>query len=175
VSFVVYLIFLFGEEQLLAKVRDGKGAPMFKTWLMLVVGLALVVGSSEIIVRSAMALAIMWGVDQSFIAIVIIGVGTSLPELTISIGAITRARGGMSVGNLVGSNILDVLLPIGLAALIGPLHFARSLMLFDLAVLFVLSLMVLLFFLRKRGLQHREALALVSFYTAYILVKMVEA
>ena len=86
-----------------------------------------------------------------------------------------RGRAGMSVGNLVGSNILDVLLPIGLAALIAPLHFARSLIVFDLAILFVLSLMVLWFFLRKRGLQHREAAAVVTFYSAYILVKMVEA
>ena len=174
-GFVVYLVFLFGEEKVFEKVRNGRRTPMLKTWALLVVGLALVVGSSEVIVRSAMALAVIWDVDQSFVAIVIIGIGTSLPELTISVGAILRERGGMSVGNLVGSNILDVLLPIGLAALIVPLKFTRSLVLFDLMVLFALSVLVLIFFLRKRGLQHREALVLVSFYGVYIFVKMVEA
>jgi cation:H+ antiporter len=174
-AFVIYLIFLFGEEKLLAKVRDVDSSPMLKTWLLLVVGLALVVASSELIVSSAITLATLWGVDQSFVAIVIIGIGTSLPELTISVGAILRKRTGMSVGNLVGSNILDVLLPIGLAALIGPLRFSSTLMLFDLGALFVLTLMVLLFFVRKRGVQHREALAVVSFYSVYVLVKLAQA
>jgi cation:H+ antiporter len=174
-AFLIYLVFLFGEEKLLEKVRNRDGSPMFKPWLLLVVGLTLVVASSELIVSSAIRLATLWEVNQSFVAIVFIGIGTSLPELTISIGAILRRRTGMSVGNLVGSNILDVLLPIGLAALIGPLRFDRSLMLFDLGALSVLTLLVLAFFIRKRGLQHREALAVVSFYSVYVLVKLVQA
>jgi cation:H+ antiporter len=174
-SFVIYLIFLFGEEKLMEKVRDSQPRPMARTWLLLVAGLALVVASSEVIVSSAMALATLWGVDQSFVAIVIIGVGTSLPELTISIGALMRARGAMSVGNLVGSTILDVLLPIGLAAVIAPLGFARSLIGFDLMVLVALSTLVLLFFLRERGLRRHEATALLSFYSVYILIKVMDA
>jgi cation:H+ antiporter len=174
-SFVVYLILLFGEENVLKKVRDGKRTPMFKTWLLLLVGLGMIVGGSELVVRPALALASAWGVTQSFVGIVIVGVGTSLPELVISLGAVMRARGRMSVGNLIGSNILDVLLPIGLAALISPLRLDRSLMLFDLPILFVLSGLVFLFFLRKRGLQHREAAVLLACYSGYILLKMVEA
>ena len=81
----------------------------------------------------------------------------------------------MSVGNLIGSNILDTLLPVGLAAAIAPVAFERGLLFFDLPTLFVLSSLVLIFFLRKRGLQRPEAVALVAFYALYILTKLASA
>ena len=174
-TFGLYVVFLFSEEGALEKVRARPLGNGWKVWLGLAAGLLLVVASSELIVRSAIGLALRWDVDQSFVAIVIVGIGTSLPELVISVGSVLKSRTAMSVGNLLGSNILDVLLPVGLASLLAPLRFDRGLLLFDLPALFLLSVLILIFFLRTRGLQHREAVALLSIYAGYLLIKMIQA
>ena len=141
---------------------------MWTTWLRLAVGLAVVVFSAELIVRAAMTLAEQWQVDQSFIGIAIIGIGTSLPELFISVAAVLRKRVGLSVGNLIGSNILDTLLPVGIAALIVPLQFPVALLRFDLPVLFALTVLVLLFLYRKNGVRWPQATIVLAAYAAYL-------
>lgn len=88
----------------------------------------------------------------------------NLPELSISIAALNKARGGMSGGNLIGSNIIDTLLPVGLAGLIHPLSVEAGLIRFDLPALFVLTVIVLVLFAHHRGLQKAEAAILVSLY-----------
>jgi cation:H+ antiporter len=110
-------------------------------------------------------------VDQSFIGIAIIGIGTSMPELVISIAALMRNRVGLSVGNLIGSNILDTLLPIGLAAIIVPLPFLADLLRFDLPVLFGLTLIVLVFLYVDTGVRRPQGVALLSIYLGYIASK----
>ena len=144
---------------------------MIKFWMLLLFGLVLVVLSSELIVRMALTLARNWGVDQSYIGIVIIGVGTSLPELIISIGALVRSRVTLSVGNLVGSNILDVLVPIGIAGLIVPIEFASSLLRLDLPILFALSLLVIVFLRMPAGVRKPQAIVLLLSYSAYLVTK----
>jgi cation:H+ antiporter len=143
-----------------------------RPWLVLLAGFALLIISSEFTVSSVYKLSLNWGIPQTLISILIIGLGTSLPELAIAIGAILRKRTGLSVGNLIGSNILDTLVPIGLSAGISPLLFERNLLLFDLPVLFLLSVVVLALFLRKRGLQRPEAVLIMLIYFAYVIAKL---
>jgi len=128
----------------------------------------------RVVVRAATDLAESWDVRQSFVAIVILGAGTSLPELSISLTT-AKERPGLSVGNLIGSNLVDVLLPAGLAAVIHPVRFEADLLWFDLPMLFALTVTVLLFFLRRRGLQKGEAAILLGSYGAYLVFKIVQA
>lgn len=107
---------------------------------------------------------------QSFI-----GIRTSIPQLTISVAAIARSQGGMSVGNIVGNNILDTLLPIGLAAMIAPVIFAPELLTVNLTALFGLSLLVVLFFLRRESLRRHGSGALIALYSVYVLTKFISA
>ena len=107
--------------------------------------------------------------------VVVIGAGTSLPELSISISAALKKQGGLSVGNILGSNIYDALVPIGAASVIMPLRFERDLLWFDLPVLLGLSVLTLFFFRRKRGLQNGEALVLVLAYISYLMIKILRA
>jgi len=130
--------------------------------------MTLVLVSADVIVNRALTLAELWGVDQSYIGITIIGVGTSLPELMISVGAALRARMGLSVGNLLGSNILDTLLPIGIAAVIAPLRFDPALLAFDLPMLFGLSAVILIFLFRATGIRKPQAVMLLLCYAGYI-------
>ncbi len=170
-AFLLYLGFLMGEEHVVEKARLAPAESMLRVWLSLAGGMLVVVLSAEVIVESALKLAELWGVDQSFIGIVIVGVGTSLPELMISVGAALRSRMGISVGNLVGSNILDVLLPVGLAALLTPLRFAAELLRFDLPVLFGITLLVLGSLLLRGGLRRPQGLLVLTVYGSYIGAK----
>ena len=139
------------------------------------VGLAIVVVSAELTVDGAIAVAAALNISEAFIAVIIIGLGTSLPELSISVGAAIRNRARMSVGNLVGSNIFDTLVPVGVAAAIAGLRFDANLLKFEVPFLFVLTLAVLFFFVRKRGLQKGEAVTILALYGGYVLVKLSNA
>ena len=76
------------------------------------------------------------------------------------------------MGNIIGSNILDTLLPIGIAALIAGISFERHLLFFDLPFIFVLTTVVLVFFATKRGVTRPQGLVILSLYGLYVMVKL---
>lgn len=173
IIYLTYYISLYRKEKVHEKVK--KAPPLHIVWdtVSLVAGLAVVVYASTIVIDSGLVLVEAWGVSQSFIGILFVGLGTSLPELAITFGTIFRGAKGMSVGNLVGSNIFDMLVPIGVGAAISPLNVGNNLIWFDIPVLFLLSLLVLLFFMRKKGLQRKEAAVLLLFYLGYVGLKII--
>ena len=177
-GFVLLLLYGVYFVALLSEVNGGNGADdktrlaTFRSVVYLLVGLAVVVGSADLTVSSALNAAETLDISETFVAIDIIGLGTSLPELTISIGAVLKGRNRMSVGNLIGSNIFDTLVPIGAAAVIAGLSFDRGMLMFELPYLFVLSAVVLFFFARKGGIQRREAAVILGMYGAYVAVKV---
>jgi len=144
------------------------------SWFALVSGLAIVILSSEITVNSVVHIAHAMDISESVIAVVVIGLGTSLPELSISISAILKRRTELSVGNIIGSNVLDTLLPIGLAAVISGVHFESNLLWFDLPYIFVVTLVVLALFLKRRGISRIEGIPILLLYFIYIGVKLVQ-
>ena len=141
---------------------------------MLATGLAVVIFSSEATVSSVVKLARAFDISEALIAVLIIGIGSSLPELSISISAILKKKTQMSVGNIIGSNILDTLLPIGIAAVISPVFFERQLLYFDIPFILVLTGTVLFFFLRKRGIKRTEGAIILSLYLGYVLFKLTQ-
>ncbi|TNF89274.1 MAG: sodium:calcium antiporter [Gammaproteobacteria bacterium] len=174
-SFAAYIYLVIHEEGLITGARslevDEEREPrsVRGNWFRLLIGMAAVVLSAELIVGSAMNLATNWGVDQSYIGIAIIGVGTSLPEVMISIAAVLRHRAGLSVGNLLGSNILDTLLPIGMAALLVPVSFPRDILTFDLPMLMGLTLLVLFFLYLRNGVRWPQAAVVLAAYCSYLI------
>lgn len=146
----------------------------FSSWALLAVGLSTVILGSDITVNAVVNLARALEVSDVLISVVIIGLGTSLPELSISVSAIVKKRTQMSVGNIIGSNILDTLLPIGIAAMISSVRFDRELLWFDLPFIFVLTTIVLALFLRRGGLQTPQGLILLCLYGIYVTTKLVQ-
>jgi cation:H+ antiporter len=99
--------------------------------------------------------------------------GSSLPELSVSFVALLRKRGGLSVGNLVGSNVLDTLLVPGVAAVIFPMAVPPAVLLVDLPVLFVTTVLVLIFlYVTRRGIRAPEAAVLLVIYLSYVGLRL---
>lgn len=173
VVYLIYFFALFGDRRKSNELDSGElNLGTGKAWLLLLAGLGIVGICAELTVGSAIAVAAALDISEAFVAVIIIGLGTSLPELSISVGAALRERSRMSVGNLVGSNIFDTLVPVGAASAISTLRFDGNLLRHELPFLFFLTLLVLVFFLRKRGIQKGEAVIVLALYGGYLLLKL---
>jgi len=145
----------------------------WRAWLILAAGLGLLLISAELTVVSAVEFADDVGLSNIAVSAIIIGMGSSLPELSVSFVALLRKRGGLSVGNLVGSNVLDTLLVPGIAAVISPVIVPAAILLVDLPVLFVTTFLVLMFlYVTRRGIKKPEAAILLMIYFAYVAVRL---
>jgi cation:H+ antiporter len=171
--YAIYFISLFFDS---GETLEGEEIAPFlsltKSWLYLALGLIVVVTSAELTVSAVGKVALALNIEASFIAIIIIGLGTSLPELSISLAAVLKNRHHMSVGNIVGSNVFDTLIPVGIAATISGLHFDEGMLTRELPFLFVLTVLVLLIFARRRGIRMPEAIFILGLYASYVLVKI---
>lgn len=174
IAFLIYFLTNLNRERAkqIEKVED-KTIALNTTvhFLLLVTGLAVVILGSELTINKALLLSSYWNIDQSFIGAIIIGLGTSLPELAISISAILKNKPGLTIGNLLGSNIFDLLIPIGVGSLISEIHVEKQFLYFDIPYLLILSIGVIWFLSKKKGLQKKEGIGLVVLYLIYALIK----
>jgi cation:H+ antiporter len=115
------------------------------SWLLLVVGLVALVGGAEVLVRGASSLAVRTGLSPVVVGLTVVAFGTSTPELAVSLGAARRDQAGIALGNVVGSNIANVLLVLGVSALVGgSLIVAQKIVRIDVPLMIAASLVVLL-------------------------------
>ncbi|MCK5678809.1 MAG: hypothetical protein KAH72_10105, partial [Flavobacteriaceae bacterium] len=164
---------LFHQERIGKKIKKKFSKHIRKDILFLIIGIIIVIFTSELVVDNSISFAENFGIKQSFVGIIIIGLGTSLPELALALNALRKKASGLSVGNLIGSNIFDMLIPVGMGASISELKIEKSLILFDLPFLFLLSFIVLFFFYKKKGLQKIEAVILIGIFLLYATLKIV--
>lgn len=117
------------------------------TWIELIAGLLLLLGGGEALVKGSVAVAFRLGVSPMLIGLTLVGYGTSTPELVASLDAAGRGSPGIAVGNVVGSNIVNVLLILGLSALIAPISTTKKAFWRDGAVLLGASFLLFIFVL----------------------------
>lgn len=171
--YVIYYIILLKNRKAKSEENTGeKNHSLFSLMLFLGIGFFVLILSSHLVVEHAMSLATQWGVAQSFVGIVIIGLGTSLPELAVSVASALRKSTGMTVGNIIGSNIFDGLIPIGLGGVISTTNMEHNLLLFDLPFLFVVTVLVIILLRSKRGISKMEGVVLVFIYFVYLGLKL---
>lgn len=115
------------------------------TFVFLVLGLALLVAGAEFLVKSASKLAATFGVSPLIIGLTVVAFGTSAPELAVSLTAGLQGDADIALGNVVGSNICNVLLILGISSLIAPLTVAQQLVRLDVPIMIGVSLLVLMF------------------------------
>ncbi len=112
-------------------------------WVLVIVGLVLLVVGAELIVRAGSRLAAKLGVPPIFIGLTIVSIGTSAPELAVGIEAALNGAGSLAVGNIAGTNIVNLLLILGLSAAMRPLLVARQTRQLDLPMMGVVAMVVL--------------------------------
>jgi len=139
--------------------------------LLLLAGLALLIGGAELLVRGGSSLAAALGVSPLIIGLTVVAFGTSAPELATSVMASIHGEPGLAVGNVVGSNIFNLLIILGLSAAITPLAVARQLVRVDVPLMAILSGAVWLF-AGNRTITRWEGVLLVAGIVAYTVVSV---
>jgi len=136
---------------------------------LVIVGLVLLVVGSNFLVEGAVSLARALGLSELVIGLTVIAVGTSLPELATSILAAIRGERDIAVGNIVGSNIFNLLCVLGLSALVAPqdVAVAASALAFDFPVMIAVALACLPIFFTGYSISRWEGLLFLAYYIAY--------
>lgn len=131
-------------------------------------GLVLLISGSQILLKGAVGIADGLGVSEALIGLTLVAVGTSLPELTISVIAALRKHADVAVGNILGSNIFNVLGILGVSAILQPIEVKGRVVEFDQWVMLGVSLILFLFLLTGRKLSRIEGGIFLVGYFAYI-------
>lgn len=137
--------------------------------IMVIGGLAALIVGGKLFVNSATSLAQMFGVSDKFIAITVMAAGTSMPELATCVVAAVKGRGQLALGNILGSNISNILLILGGSAVISPLSFS-GMSAVDLGTILTCSVFILLsaYIFRKKELDRFEGIVLILMEAAYM-------
>ncbi|WP_077531741.1 calcium/sodium antiporter [Vreelandella utahensis] len=140
------------------------------TLVMLAVGLALLIGGSRVLLTGATSIATELGLSEALIGLTLVAVGTSLPELTVSVMAAIRRHADVAIGNILGSNIFNILGILGVSALVQPLPLASRMAWFDQWVMLGSAVLLTLFLVSGRRLSRLEGVVLLMGYGAYVAV-----
>lgn len=152
--------------------EDGEGIKEYKTVisvLLIVAGLGALIAGGKLFVNSATELAKMFGVSDKFIAITVMAAGTSMPELATCVVAALKGRGQLALGNVLGSNISNILLILGGSALICPLSFG-GMTYVDLGIVLVSAIFILAsaYLFKKKQLDRFEGIVLLLMEAGYM-------
>lgn len=168
VCFVSYIVLLIIE----ARKHPSEGEKiedrsLGKCILFIIIGLAMVIGGGQAVVYSAKAIARDAGMSETLIGLTVVAFGTSLPELVTSIVAARKNETELAVGNVIGSNIFNLLFILGVSTTIHPIGVNYA-SLQDMVVLFFVSILTFLFLLRKKKLTRVEGVIMILLYSAQV-------
>ncbi|MBP5404426.1 MAG: calcium/sodium antiporter [Clostridia bacterium] len=138
-------------------------------------GAAGIVGGAELLVRYGQQLALLAGVSEGIIAVTLVAIGTSLPELVTTISAIIKKKASISVGNIIGANILDITMILPICAMVsgGALVVPREALLLDLPFCLGLSLIAIVPMLITKKFHRWQGIALIAVYAAYLTLRII--
>lgn len=168
--FLVYLGYLFW----VAKKGNGvhtavsKKRRLWQAVLGTIAGLVMIVAGSNVAVDAASAIARILGMSERFIGLTIVALGTSLPELVTSVSAARKGNADIAIGNIVGSNIFNILFVVGLSATITPIPFSSGFYI-DTIVAALAGAFLLVCSLRYRQLRRSSGIAMLMVYMLYFI------
>lgn len=144
-----------------------RGNALTRSIFISAVGLAGIVLGGDLVVDSATSIAETFGIDEILIGLTIVALGTSLPELVISIVAAVKGETDIAVGNVIGSNIFNLLLVLGLSTTIHPIVITMF-SIYDLMILIAASLIVLIPLMKKQMLTRNWGVLMLLMYCGYL-------
>ena len=173
ILFVMFLIFMYitlrGAKAQGTDVEEKEKKPM-ATWLSVVwilVGLACLIGGSNLFVDGATAVATTLGVSEAVIGLTIVAGGTSLPELATSVVSARKGNSGIAIGNVLGSNVFNILAILGLTGVISPMTL-KGITMTDLSMMVISIILIWLFSFTKYKIERWEGAILTAVFVGYI-------
>ena len=175
-SFAGYMCWLVksarGESKPEENNLNNSDIPMVKCLLSMLIGLALIILGGQGVVESAKSIAFLFGLSETLVGLTIVAVGTSLPELVTSVVAAKKHETGLAVGNVVGSNLFNLMFILGVTAMINPVAVNfESFM--DILVLTVVSILTYVFLATKREINRFEGIVMIGIYIAQVAYAIV--
>ena len=177
ILFVTLIIFLFfivkiRKDEHMDDVVENEKVSNFKILLLLIFSSLLLYFGSELFVKSSIYFANYFGVSERVIGLTLVAIGTSLPELVTTLVAIYKSELDISIGNIIGSNIFNILAVIGITSLITDLNIlSESILSFDIYVMIFFSFILLIFYLssKNRFLNIYHGLVYILLFITYYL------
>ena len=140
--------------------------PMLLTIALGIIGMCAIIGGGNLVVNSASAIAMTLGMSENLVGLTIVAMGTSLPEFITSVIATRKGEIDIAVGNVVGSNIFNILFVLGIAGIINPMS-VSFIAICDIAVLVIVSALIL-FVAKKKEINKYNGLMLIAIYVCYL-------
>lgn len=174
VLFIIYLVYLFmlakkGKNQEKEIVENRS---VFKLLLFTLIGGVIIVLGSNITVESATEIAKMAGLSERFIGLTIVALGTSLPELVTSVAAAKKGNADIAIGNIVGSNIFNILFVVGTSALIIPVEFEIKFVI-DSIIAALAGLLLFVSVFKTKTLKRPWGIIMLASYVGYFIYLIV--
>ena len=173
ILFVSYIVLLIVEaKKHPSEEEKPEERKLGKCIFLILIGMAMVIAGGQAVVYSAKAIAKDVGMSETLIGLTVVALGTSLPELVTSIVAARKKETELAIGNVIGSNIFNLLFILGVSTTIHPIgvNFAS---LSDLIVLFFVSILTFLFLFRKKKLTRLEGLVMIVLYIAQVVFAVI--
>ena len=156
------------EEEYLLEAEEIQEMSMGKSVIYILLGAVAIAVGSDWVVDGACTVAAAIGISQTLIGLTVVAFGTSLPELVTSIVAAKKGEVDMALGNVIGSNIFNILMVLGIAAAISPVAFLTE-NIIDIAVLIVFSVFGWIMAWTKRELNRKEGIIMLLLYAVYVV------
>ncbi|MGN0488690.1 MAG: calcium/sodium antiporter [Ruminococcus sp.] len=172
VAYILWMIFSAKKARANIETSDENGnykiLPVWQCLLFIIGGGVAIKFGGDFVVNGASVIAAGFGLSQNLIGLTIVALGTSLPELVTSIIAARKKEVDMALGNIIGSNIFNILFVLGIAATISPVSVITE-NLIDIIILTVVSLIVYVFAITKKRINKIEGLSMLLVYGAYLV------
>ena len=176
---LMFVAFLFvqyrsAKEELVADIREESSESHLGKWIaLMLLGLCLLAGGGQLVVRCAEKLALAMGISESIIGLTVVSLGTSLPELATSCVAAYKKNPDLALGNIIGSNIFNILMVIGLSSTILPLPVYDGVA-FDGILDIFAAILVLAFVVtnKKREIKRWHGISFLLIYMAYLAFRI---
>ncbi len=168
--FISYLTLLYKQRRM-GMAEDHpirKEGRLFEESLKLSIGAIGVLIGSRFLVNSAIEIASVLGISEGAIGSTLVAVGTSLPELAVSVTALKKGYTPISIGNLIGSNIFNILWVIGVASIISPLNANDVLMKFNIPIMLAVAILLLVFMRFNAEFGKREGIIFMGIYILFL-------
>lgn len=166
--YIIYIVYLVDKEKIFVKSKKiEEKKSIIVDVVKVLVGALIVVISADMVVKNGVGIANTIGIREALIGIMV-GLGTSLPELTVSLKGVIKGSGGISIGNLIGSNITDPLLSLGLGSVLAGFTVSSSTLFLEFPFWIVGTSIALLLLHNHTNLNRNESFVLIIFYIMFI-------